>query len=398
MSRSKPIRILFICHDGTLYGSQQSLKRIIEGLPAEQYEIFVSFAKDGELSSLLETYPHVTVLRHKRIPMAKHAKRSLFQRLGDMGTFIGNLSRALHLVQVIHQYDIDLVHTNSLISFEGAWAAKLSRVPHVWHIRERFVEPAPRFRLTWGRAVTKSLVQHFSSRVLCISNTVYQQFHPNTLKHPEQYQILYNAIECTPDQRPVLPYHDTRILRLLYLGRLSDGKHFQDIVNAFVILKARIGPGMPYHLKAYGDFICPQFEAWVRKQIVDYALEDYIQLLPYQSNIDSCFTDRHALIMPSSDEAFGRTMLDALVRGFPVIAPRTGAPLEVIEEGKSGFFYDADSASDLGKVLTEVYEKRHSLVGMQKSCIARVQELFRLDQQLEKLNKIYHQLAKRPLV
>ena len=36
----------------------------------------------------------------------------------------------------IHQWNIDIVHTSTALTFQGAIAAKLTNKPHIWHIRE----------------------------------------------------------------------------------------------------------------------------------------------------------------------------------------------------------------------------------------------------------------------
>ena len=40
------------------------------------------------------------------------------------------------LLRIIRKHNIDIVHTNTSLNIEPAIAAKLSVIPHVWHIRE----------------------------------------------------------------------------------------------------------------------------------------------------------------------------------------------------------------------------------------------------------------------
>jgi glycosyltransferase involved in cell wall biosynthesis len=389
-------RILFLCHDGKIYGAQNSLKLLVENLPPERYQIFVSFARGGPLVEIFQKLPHVTVLKHERIQGVKHKKHNILKQAGDvLATFL-NMGRVLSLVKTIQQHRIDIVHTNSLVSFEGAFAAKLAGVPHIWHIRELFQDYNPRFHLILGKRLTKAIVHHLSSRVLCVSNYVLKQFTPYADARPNQYQTMYNAIECPPDAEEKVhaaPVSDT--LNIAYTGRVSDGKRFQDVIDAFCLLKERWQDRMPFHLKVYGDFICEDFEQMVRYKIDTAGLAEHFELLGYRHNLDKCLVGMDLLLMPSSTEAFGRTMLEALVRGIPVVTSRSGAPLEVIEEGVCGFFHNPNSAPDLAACLEEIYAKRQELPEMRVRCVQHVREKFNLKQQIQQLDHLYQELLRR---
>lgn len=387
-------RILFICHDGQIYGAQNSLRLLVENLPREKYEVFVSFSRKGPLVDVFDAMSNVTVLFHDRIQGAKHSSRNWFRRFGDLGAMFLNMGRVLPLVRIMQQYHIDIVHTNSLVSLEGAIAAKMAGVPHFWHIREPFMEYNPRFYLTLGRSLTRAMVHHFSTQVLCISSYVCQQFTPYCQTHPGRYHVLHNAIEC-PTEWQAVEQADKPYLNLAYMGRVSDGKRFQDVLAAFVQLKKQWQDAMPFRLKVYGDFICPRFEAQVRQSIAQHQLEEDLQLMGYCKHLDTCLGEVDLLLMPSSTEAFGRTLLEAMVRGIPVLTARSGAPLEVVEDGISGFFHNPNDPDDVAACLNRIWENRHQLAHMSPQCVERVRQKFDLTHQITQLDALYQQILQR---
>jgi glycosyltransferase involved in cell wall biosynthesis len=60
-----------------------------------------------------------------------------------------------------------------------------------------------------------------------------------------------------------------------------------------------------------------------------------------------------ALVMPG-EEDFGLTPLEANASGRPVIAYRAGGALETVVEGRTGWFFDAQTPESLMPVLERV--------------------------------------------
>jgi L-malate glycosyltransferase len=186
-----PIRILYICHSGELYGSQESLRLLLAHLPPTIAPV-VSVARQGPLQERLQALPNiVAITTHQRLQWVKHDARNVLQRIGDVLSLLGGaVPRVNRLVHLIKQHHIQLVHTNSLVSLEGALAAWVCGVPHVWHIRELFMLPNPKLHMVLGRWLTKRLVLALSKRVVCISDAVAGQF-----KGASLVRRIYNATE-----------------------------------------------------------------------------------------------------------------------------------------------------------------------------------------------------------
>jgi len=55
-----------------------------------------------------------------------------------------------------------------------------------------------------------------------------------------------------------------------------------------------------------------------------------------------------------SPEPFGLTLIEAMACGKPVIAPREGGPLDIIEDGKTGLFFTPRSPEDLADKLVRL--------------------------------------------
>ena len=62
-------------------------------------------------------------------------------------------------------------------------------------------------------------------------------------------------------------------------------------------------------------------------------------------------------VQPALFEAFGLTVIEAMSSGLPVFATRHGGPLEIVEEGVSGFHIDPTSDADATRTLLGWFER-----------------------------------------
>ena len=79
----------------------------------------------------------------------------------------------------------------------------------------------------------------------------------------------------------------------------------------------------------------------------NFDLVDYRGFLPtgsLQKELGDCFG---LLMTPRWVEAFGNGAIEALACGVPVVAYRRGGPVEIIEDGKTGFLVEPDSIEGL---------------------------------------------------
>lgn len=395
-------RILFICHDATPYGAQKSLELMVRNLPADAYHCFVSFGRPGRLEDSLGHLPHVTVLHHQRMMWVKHSQRSALKKLGDQLSVVLNANRLFPLLETCQQFNIDLIHSNSLVSVEGALVAKILGIPHVWHVREWFEEYNPRFQLTFGDTLTKKLVHHLSDRVVCVSNVVRQQFEPWVSQTPDRYTVLYNAVDTQQFAMPAYRPDPEKPLSLAYIGRVSDGKRFGDIIDALVQAKTfypKFPTQFPFQLHVYGEFIDPRFKSWVEQRLAQHQLSPFVHFHGYCDHLSDALAQTDLLILPSTNESFGRSVIEAMACGIPVLVARSGGPTELIQPGHHGYFFNPKDPHHLAEQLVFAEAHREELAQMRPNARARVEKVFDIPVQQWHLRSLYDQLlAKRQVL
>ena len=105
---------------------------------------------------------------------------------------------------------------------------------------------------------------------------------------------------------------------------------------------------------------------------------------------------RGAFVQPALFEAFGLTVVESMSSGLPTFAPRYGGPLEIIQNGKSGFHIDPTQGADASAKMLDFFTRCEKDPGVwdeiSKAGIARVEERYNwrlYASTLLKLSRIY---------
>src|SRR5256885_16809755 len=161
------MRILFVHSGADLYGASRSLLRLSSRLVRDGHVVSVVLPYRGPLLPVLEQ-PGVEVAVCHRLAVIT---RTRFRGLGGLARFLFDIvvSR-FWLIRRINAFRPDLVHTNTAVVLASPVAAKLRRVPHVWHVREFFKE----FRGLWRWY--QRMMLFLSDRLVCVLQAVADQF------------------------------------------------------------------------------------------------------------------------------------------------------------------------------------------------------------------------------
>jgi sucrose synthase len=66
---------------------------------------------------------------------------------------------------------------------------------------------------------------------------------------------------------------------------------------------------------------------------------------------------RGIFVQPALFEAFGLTVIEAMISGLPTFATQNGGPREIIEYGVSGFHIDPDHGSEAARTIVNFFKR-----------------------------------------
>ncbi len=291
---------------------------------------------------------------------------------------VGNPLMTRRIGQIFAQERPDVVTCHNLRGLSvGAWiAARRQRIPIVQTLHDYFLAcPSSTMRSGDMNCVKQcTLCRMFSNRRRRLSNlpSAVTSVSRRTLQRLEESGfftktqgkfIIFGNNTATP---PFSPRADVkgRALRLGYLGRIEPIKGLDVLMGAM----ARLPPDAAT-LVIGGQ--CPDEE---RARLLTIAAGADVSFL---GRVDPAafFPQIDALVVPSVwEEPLSRVIHEALAFGVPSIVSRVGGMPEIVEEGVTGFLFEANNSHQLGTLIQELHDNGLPAARMSRACLHRSEQ------------------------
>lgn len=345
--RDAPLRVVYLDHVARWSGGEIALARLLEALDGD-VEAHVILGEDGDLVAALEAIDGVTV---EVLPMEAGLRdtrrgqvvpgRLPFRTLSMLTRYVWTLRGRLRELRP------DLVHTNSLKSaLYGGVAARLARVPVLWHVRDRIADdylPRPAVRLVRlaSRWIPNAVVTNSVSTL-------------GTLPAGVRASVLYNPVvpDIAPEPAAPRPVTD-RPVRVGVLGRLAEWKGQHVFLEAF----ARAFPDGEEQAWLVGSAMFGE-ESYERRlhDLADtLGIAGRVVWRGFRDDVPAELRELDVLVHCSiTPEPFGQVVVEGMAAGLPVVAARAGGPLEIISEGHDGLLIEPEDVEGLADALVRL--------------------------------------------
>lgn len=338
-----------------------------------------------------ETFIHLTAKAHDRTKIEPHycffREGPLLRTVSELGhpTYLlplpPRLRNPMSCVQAIRQIqkiivnqEIHLVHSTMAYSaLFGAPAAYLAQIPHVWFQHgpvtgwmDTLAEILPSKEILFNSKFS----QDQQRKLHAFIKSFIKWF---LIKKQTQSEVI--SLGTDLKNLPPQPERATLRSKLRQLWNLNE----RDFVFGIV---CRPQPQKGVHLfiealeKLQKSSLSLPFAAVIlgtaakesEKNDYERVLSDQaskanfpIRFLPFTSDSYQTMTALNAMdaIVNSSihPEGFGLTLIEAMSLGKLVIGPREGGPLEIIEDRKTGLFFNPRDSNDLAHVMEKALKQ-----------------------------------------
>ena len=97
-------------------------------------------------------------------------------------------------------------------------------------------------------------------------------------------------------------------------------------------------------------------------------------------------------VLPSLDEGLGRSMVEAMAAGKPVVASRVGGIPEAVEDGKTGILVPPRDAHALADALSFMLDNPEKALEMGRRGRERAEKLFDEERMADSICSLYREL------
>ena len=378
-----PRNVLYVSPCAERAGAEQLTRLFILNHDPKLWAPEIFFFKDGPFREELE---HDGVICHV-------APDSSAMRLRNpLSVF--KMARALS--QVIRERKIDLVH--SMMGYGhivGGLGAKMAGRPEVWFQHgptgrlDYLTGLVPSRTLFVNSEHTKSRQQRYHARTKHLS-LIYPAVDPGIRVEDFAASAVKLRREWSGDRQEFI---------FGLVGRMAPMKGQQLLVEAAKILVKShpdvrivlVGSTFDGHAGSYATDL--------QSQIRTSGIQERVTLTGYlpapQGAILACDCIVNATV---NAEPFGLTLIEAMQLGKPVIAPDQGGPLEIVEEGKEGFFFRAGDVDSLVVAMERMIElKKNELrwKSMEANALQKANHRFGLKRMMTELETEYKRACSR---
>jgi glycosyltransferase involved in cell wall biosynthesis len=385
--------ILFIeCGSSGYGGSFNSLYQTINMLCSQKYRIIVVFFNttlfyNKLIDKGIECHYFNNIIYNVGSSYRKYLLGKIngfclrfFPQVSVLVEYIIHYHTIKELSCLIRTKNVDLIHLNNqlVINFMGLFAAKSTNIPCILHLRTFNSYGINKYKILY----TNKVNIHY----IAISEQIKHHWVEKGLDS-KKIDVIYNAYQSSDND--ALPDNDIPSMseydgyKIIFVGRLIACKGISFLIESF---KQVIDNDIRARLFLVGD---GKEEDRLREYTSKLNIKQHVVFLDYRSNPQAFIKQADLLVLPSSEEGFGRVLLEAMDVGVAVVGTKVGGIPEVIEHGTNGLLVDCGDSDDLKRSIIEILEDKLLRKKLIQGGYETINSKFRVETYQEKLENVY---------
>ena len=332
-----PRRVCFPYPGDSVGGSHLSSVLLIEALDRRRYEPHIVLHREGALADFLRERS----LPYEVLPVPA---------LAGEGADLWRIARAQVLcaspiLRFLRRAAIDIVHTNDLRT-HLSWAipTRLAGRRLVWHQR-MILSASPLWRL----------IPVVASRVPCISGAVQRSLPPSpkTEVIPNPAALVEEPTGRLRDALLQEVHGEASSLLVGFVGNMMAQKR----PHIFLRAAAHVSAAHPSaRFLLFGDDRGGELQA-MHALAAELGIAGVVHFMGYRRPIEPWIGALDLLLAPGIGDAFGRTLVEAMMARTAVIAANSGGHAEIIHDGVTGLLVGPDDPAALAAAASDLLHR-----------------------------------------
>jgi glycosyltransferase involved in cell wall biosynthesis len=301
--------------------------------------------------------------------------------LFDVG-YVGKLMR------ICKQEKVTLIHAHEfLMNFYGSLVGILSRIPVVTTVHGRYYY--------WEKA-RRRMAMRFSakhSQMVTVSQELSGFLEEKVGIPVERLRTIYNGISVG-----IYSHKKDNISKMTLPGISSKTKIVGTVGNLYPVKgQIHLLRAIPLILQECPDVIFlfagrGQLEETLKSEAVDLGIWDYVRFLGFVSDVPALLNILDVFTLPSLDECFPLSVLEAMAHAVPPVVTDVGGNREIIKEGETGYIVPPANPKALAGSIIRLLKDKELAKSMGEQAFEEVQKNFSLETMLSQYEGLYNSL------
>jgi len=243
------------------------------------------------------------------------------------------------------------------------------------------------------------------SRMICVSESVRRLMIESRLLEPHRIVTIHNGIDLDryrsnkPDdpeemsnfrQRLGLP-HQRGAPLIGVVGQLAAHKGQEDFIKAAAIVSKTV-PSAGFVIIGRDHSKGEPYKTHLNHLISSLHLSDRLTLIGHIDQLPAVMAAFDILVLPSTVEAFGLVLVEAMASGTNVIATDIGGPNEVIRDQETGLLVSPNNPEQIASGVLRLLNEPLLKLRLADNALLDVAERFSAEKMITETEKVY-QLA-----
>lgn len=293
----------------------------------------------------------------------------------------------IHLVQVLKENKIDILHTCLYTSNTfGRIAAILARTP----VCLAWEQSIPSYIKTPRHVQVDRVLNKFTDAIVAASCAVKRSIVETEKIGETKIRVVYNCVETSafnPNSNNVNKRHELGMRpedRVLpYVANLGPRKGHKDFLPAIREV-VKIFPDVKFLFVGEGPL-----RQEIEKDVGRLGIKENVLMCGFRRDVAEILSIAEFYVHPTITEALGIAILEAMVMGKAVVASRVDGIPEVVMEGETGLLVEPKDPEAMARAIMELLGAPSRAEEMGQKGRQRALNCFSAERSARELEKIY---------
>lgn len=377
-------RVVFVDHATALGGAERSLLILLKHLDRRRWQPQLACSRGllADQAAALNIATHIIpMLRLRRSPRAA----------------LDWMSGVRVIARLARQASAAMLIANTVrAALYTAPAARLARIPFIWHMRDFWLSESRPGRL-WADSLGKQLLCSSASRVIVNSQAV-----AANLPCSPRVTVVHNGIElgCFDQNMEGQPFREQHGIPCKaplvgMVGRLRPWKGQARFLRAMARLRSEVPEAWGVIVGGAIFDAGDDYEQQLRLLASELGLVGRVVFTGQLEDVRPALAAMDLFVHPGDPEPFGLVNVEAMAMAKPVVAFDHGALPEIVVSGETGLLVPADDEAAMAEAVVSLLRDPAQSRTMGQAGRARVQACFTAERMVAAVEVVVQQVLAR---